>query len=173
VLERENLKISRCDPDSASYLTSCSSNNSHGLKRSASTSTLRSTRHDLSLIEERYQALEDDYHQLLQETQRKQQLFQKQSEELQKYKSRHAKDRKEIERLQSLIAFAKKTGTLQKKCMPDSSAVNSQLRKQKHLPSPAVEKSIMLQRVATQTSDFLSPKGINCGTAKMGRKEAY
>lgn len=65
VLDHELLKRSRYDPDSASCLTNCSTINSHTLKRSESTSTLRSSQNDLSIIEERYQTLEHDYKVLL------------------------------------------------------------------------------------------------------------
>lgn len=61
LLEADLMKGSRCEPDSASNLTTYSNNNSHTLKRSESSSTLRSSPSDIQLIEQRYQALESDY----------------------------------------------------------------------------------------------------------------
>lgn len=58
LLEAELLKGSQCDPNSTTYLTNYSTNNSQTLKHSESSSTLRSTHNDVSLIEERFQALE-------------------------------------------------------------------------------------------------------------------
>ena len=58
LIETELLKVSQCDPDSTTYLTNYSTNNNETLKHSECSSTLRSTHNDVSLIEERFQALE-------------------------------------------------------------------------------------------------------------------
>lgn len=65
MLEHDLFKGNGCEADSASYLTNCSTSNSHSLKRSESSYTLGSEQSDVSIIEERYQALEEDYKVLL------------------------------------------------------------------------------------------------------------
>jgi hypothetical protein len=66
------------DPDSDSNLTTYSNNNSHTLKSSESTSTLHATQSDLSIIQDRYLTLEQDYLQLLTATQQKAPLLHRQ-----------------------------------------------------------------------------------------------
>jgi hypothetical protein len=50
VLEQHTMKRSRCDPDSATNLTTYSNNSIHSIKHSSSSSTLYSTPSDISLI---------------------------------------------------------------------------------------------------------------------------
>ena len=66
--------------DSDSSLTAYSHNHSHTLKSSDSVSTLAQTNSDISLIQDRYLTLEQDYQVLLTHTQQKAQLSKKQKE---------------------------------------------------------------------------------------------
>lgn len=84
------------DIDSDSNLTTYSNNNSHTLQRSDSSSTLHRPHSELSLIHQRYQTLEHDYHVLLAQTKEKNHLFHKQKEELEVLRLQHCKDQKEI-----------------------------------------------------------------------------
>ena len=68
LLEQSRMRKRKSDPDSDSNLTTYSNNNSHTLKSSDSTSTLYGPQSDVSLIQERYHTLEEDYHILLQST---------------------------------------------------------------------------------------------------------
>lgn len=96
LLERRSMPKKQYDIDSDSNLTTYSNNNSHTLKRSDSSSTLHATQSDLSLIHQRYQTLEHDYHVLLAQTKDKKHLFYQQKEELERLKLQHSKDQKEI-----------------------------------------------------------------------------
>lgn len=60
LLEHNKLGGSRCDPECSAALTTASNSTKH-LKRSESSSTLRRTDTEISLIEDRYRALEHNY----------------------------------------------------------------------------------------------------------------
>jgi hypothetical protein len=60
VLEAKKLGGSRYNPESSTNLTACSTS-AKPLKRSESSSTLRRTDTEMSLIEDRYRALEQNY----------------------------------------------------------------------------------------------------------------
>lgn len=80
LLERSSMLKKQYDLDSDSNLTTYSNNNSHTLQRSDSSSTLHLPQSELSLIHQRYQTLEHDYHILLAQTKDKKVLFHKQKE---------------------------------------------------------------------------------------------
>ena len=65
LLEESKMRNKHYDHDSDSNLTTYSNNNSHSLKSSDSTSTLHATQSDLSIIQERFQTLEQEYEVLL------------------------------------------------------------------------------------------------------------
>lgn len=62
MLEQKHLKGKSYDPDSDSNLTTYSNTHSNTLKRSDSASTLTATQSDISIIQDRYHQLEQDYH---------------------------------------------------------------------------------------------------------------
>jgi hypothetical protein len=83
-------------------------NNTRTLKHSESSSTLRRTDTEISVIEDRYRALEQNYKDLLEETRLKGELFRKQKDELQRYKDAHDRDQKEILQLRTLLEIVRK-----------------------------------------------------------------
>lgn len=64
LLEYKKLGASRYNPESSTSITN-SSTNAKPLKRSESSSTLRRTDTDISVIEDRYKLLEKNYRDLL------------------------------------------------------------------------------------------------------------
>lgn len=109
LLEQNQNKMKRDGHDSDSSLTAYSHNHSHTLKSQDSTSTLAHTNSQVSLIQDRYISLEQDYHELQKQTSQKALMFQKQKDQLDKYRLLHVKNQKEIEQLKSLILIAKKS----------------------------------------------------------------
>lgn len=67
LLEPKKLGASRYNPESSNNLTTASTSTKPP-KRSDSTSTLRRTDTEISTIEDRYRALEQNYRELLEET---------------------------------------------------------------------------------------------------------
>lgn len=102
LLERSKLGASRYNPESSSNITT-SSTTVKPLKRSESSSTLRRTDTDISIIEDRYLLLERNYRDLLEETKHKGGLFRKQKEELDRLRQVHDRDQKEITQLRTLL----------------------------------------------------------------------
>ena len=109
LLEQKEHRMKRDSKDSDGNITAYSHNHSHTLKSSDSISTLGNSQSQISLIHDRYLTLEQDYQKLLDQTSQKNLIFQKQKDQLQKYRSLHTKNQKEIEQLKSLINIAKKT----------------------------------------------------------------
>jgi hypothetical protein len=102
LLEHKKLGASRYNPESSSNITT-SSTTAKPLKRSESTSTLRRTDTDISVIEDRYRLLEKNYRDLLEETRTRGDVFRKQREELDRLRQAHERDQKEIGQLRSLL----------------------------------------------------------------------
>lgn len=107
LLEPKKLGASRYNPESSSNITT-SSTTAKPLKRSGSSSTLRRTDTDISLIEDRYRLLEHNYRELLEETRNKGELFRKQREELDRLRQTHDRDQKEIAQLRTLLEIARR-----------------------------------------------------------------
>lgn len=107
LLEPKKLGASRYNPESSSNITS-SSTTVKPLKRSESSSTLRRTDTDISLIEDRYRLLEHNYRELLEETRAKGELFRQQREELGRLRQAHERDQKEIVQLRTLLEIARR-----------------------------------------------------------------
>lgn len=107
LLEHKKLGASRYNPESSSNLTT-STNTTKPLKRSESSSTLRRTDTEISIIEDRYRTLEQNYRDLLEETKIKGELFRKQREELDRMKQLHERDQKEIAQLRTLLEIARR-----------------------------------------------------------------
>jgi len=80
MLEQYQVKGKSYDPDSDSNLTTYSNTHSYTLKSSDSTSTLMATQSDVSLIQDRYQTLEQDYHLLKAQNKERKHLCLKQKE---------------------------------------------------------------------------------------------
>jgi hypothetical protein len=107
LLEHKKLGGSRYNPESSSNITT-SSTTVKPLKRSESSSTLRRTDTDISIIEDRYRLLERNYRDLLEETKLKGDLFRKQREELDRLRQVHDRDQKEIAQLRTLLEIARR-----------------------------------------------------------------
>lgn len=80
MLEQNLMKGKSYDPDSDSNITTYSNTHSHTLKSSDSTSTLMATQSDISLIQDRYQTLEQDYELMKSQNRNKNMLMLKQKE---------------------------------------------------------------------------------------------
>lgn len=80
LLESKKMSCSRYNPESSTNITSYSINTTKTLQRSDSSSTLRRPPSDLSIIEDRYKALEQNYRCLLDETKLKGEVFRQQKE---------------------------------------------------------------------------------------------
>jgi hypothetical protein len=90
------MKKSRFNPESPANITADSARCTSTMKRSESASTLQATDTSISLIEDRYRLLEQDYRSLLRATKSKGELFRKQKLDLEYYRSQHLKNSREI-----------------------------------------------------------------------------
>lgn len=106
LLEQSKLGASRYNPESSSNITT--STTLKPLKRSESSSTLRRTDTDISIIEDRYRLLERNYRDLLEETKHNGEIFRKQKEELDRLRQLHDRDQKEITQLRTLLEIARR-----------------------------------------------------------------
>jgi hypothetical protein len=88
LLEHKKLGASRYNPESSTSIANTSTT-VKPLKRSESSSTLRRTDTDISVIDDRYKLLEKNYRDLLDETRTRGDLFRKQREELDRLRQAH------------------------------------------------------------------------------------
>jgi hypothetical protein len=82
LLESKKMSCSRYNPESSTNITSYSINTTKTLQRSDSSSSLRKPPSDLSIIEDRYNALYSDYRSLFEKMKLKGEVFRLQKDEL-------------------------------------------------------------------------------------------
>ncbi len=96
MIDQHKTKKSRFNPESSANVSADSALCASALKRSESSSTLQATDTSISLIEDRYRQLESDYRSLLRATKDKGELFRRQKQDLEHYRSQHLRDTREI-----------------------------------------------------------------------------